>query len=113
MNKTKKFLLGAVIAALVFCGSCSTGYLYENVKIEQQERAYLLDFIHYCQKNEGLRQIDPSKDYSKSSTHDLKNLAKFYLNQDNFADVTDYWSMPTIESITNNSYARTCARINN
>lgn len=100
MNKTKKFVLGAAIAALVFCGSCSVGYLYENVKIEQEERAYLLDFIHYCQNNEGLRQIDPNKDYSKSSTHDLKNLAKFYMRQDNFADVSDYWDIKVIDNIT-------------
>ena len=113
MKKTKKLVLGAAIAALVFCGSCSAGYLYENVKMEREDRAYLLDFIKYCQKNEGLRQIDPSKDYTKSSTHDLKVLVKFYLDQDNFADVTDYWSVPTIESITNNTHARMCARVNN
>lgn len=111
MKTTKKLILGAAIAALVGIVSCSAGYVYECNKMEQKERAYLLDFIHYCQKNEGLKQIDPRKDYTKSSTHDLKNLAKFYLEQDNFADVTDYWSVPTIESITDNSYARMHARI--
>lgn len=97
------FALGTAIAALALCGSFSTGYVFESMRIDKQERAYLLDFIHYCQKNEGLRQIDPNKDYSKASTHDLKTLAKFYLDQDNFADVTDYWSVPAIEDITNNS----------
>lgn len=106
---TRKFALGAAIAALVFCGSCSAGYLYENVKIERQERAYLLDFIKYCQKNEGLRQIDPGKDYTKSSTHDLKKLAKFYLDQDNFLDVSDYWDVSVIDNIIyNNACVRTC-----
>lgn len=100
----KKRIVSAVVAIAILC-VCGfiVGFSYESYKVDKQERAYLLDFIHYCQGNEGLRQIDPSKDYTKSSTHDLKLLAKFYLNQDNFADVTDYWSVPTIESITTNN----------
>ena len=46
MNKTKKFMLGAAIAALVFCGSCSTGYLYENVKkSDKKEHIFWTSFI--------------------------------------------------------------------
>lgn len=99
----KKNIIKAIaalsIATFVFCGSFSVGYAYEVHKTEQTEREYLLDFIHYCQGNEGLVQIDPSKDYKKSSTHDLKELAKFYLEQDNYADVSDYWDVRVIEGI--------------
>lgn len=113
MKKTKKLTLGLAFATLVFCGCCSTGYIYESARIDKEQRTYLLDFIKYCQKNDGLRQINPNKDYSKSSTHDLKKLAEFYLMQDNFADVSDYWDVSVIESITNNTNARVHARINN
>ena len=99
MKKTRNILAIFAFAAFVVCGSCSVGYAYETHKTEQTERAYLLDFIHYCQGNEGLRQINPSKDYKKSSTHDLKKLAKFYLEQDNYADVSDYWDVRVIEGI--------------
>lgn len=99
MKKTKDILLTFAFAAFVVCGSCSASYAYETHKKEQTERAYLLDFIHYCQGNEGLRQIDPKKDYSKSSTHDLKNIARFYLGQDNYADVSDYWDVRVIDKI--------------
>lgn len=110
MKKNRKFLVAAAIAALSVVGSFGTGYLHQSYKIESVRREYLLDFIHYCQGNEGLRQIDKSKDYSKSSTHDLKELAKFYMEQANFADVSDYWDIKVIESITNDTYARTHAR---
>lgn len=99
MKKTRKVLAMFAFAAFVVCGSYSVGYAYETHKAEKTERAYLLDFIHYCQGNEGLRQIDPNKDYKKSSTHDLKKLAKFFLEQDNYADVSDYWDVRVIEGI--------------
>lgn len=97
-----KIILVLGFSASFFCGSCACGYAYTSYQHNKAEREYLLDFIQYCQKNEGLRQIDPTKDYKKSSTHDLKEVAKFYLEQDDFADVTDYWDIKVIDGIVYN-----------
>ncbi len=86
-------------SALLLCGTFTAGRAYTQYKAETQDKEYLLDFLHYCQGNEGLRQIDPNKDYTKSSLHDLKKLAKFYLEQDNYADVSDYWDVSVIDEI--------------
>lgn len=99
MKKIKRYVLVVVMATLALGTIAGTAKVYGDYKFEQMNRAYLLDFIHYCQGNEGLRQINPSKDYTKSSTHDLKHLAKFYLEQDNFADVSDYWDIKVIDEI--------------
>lgn len=99
MKKVTKFIGVTAFAVLFFSGVTATAFAYTAHQHESLERDYLLDFIHYCQSNEGLIQIDPSKDYKKSSTHDLKKLAKFYLEQDNYADVSDYWDVKVIDEI--------------
>lgn len=99
MKKTIKTMGVCLFAALLFGGSFTAGRAYADYKVEKQEKAYLLDFLHYCQRNDGLRQIDPNKDYSKSSLHDLKTLSRFYLEQDSFADVSDYWDIKVIDGI--------------
>lgn len=99
MKKIIKTMGVCLFAALILGGSFTAGRAYTQHKIEKQEKAYLLDFLHYCQRNEGLRQIDPNKDYSKSSLHDLKTLSRFYLEQDSFADVSDYWDIKVIDGI--------------
>lgn len=99
MKKTFKTVGVCLFAALIFAGSFTAGRAYTDCRVQQQEKEYLLDFIHYCQGNEGLRQIDPNKDYTKSSLHDLKTLSRFYLEQDSFADVSDYWDIRVIDGI--------------
>lgn len=99
MKTTFKAIAVAAFMALFFGGVTATAFAYNEHQCEKQERAYLLDFIHYCQGNEGLVQVDSTKDYTKSSTHDLKKLAKFYLEQDNYADVSDYWDITVIDGI--------------
>lgn len=99
MKTTFKAIAVAAFMALFFGGLTATAFTYNEHKYEENEREYLLDFIHYCQGNDGLRQINPNKDYTKSSTHDLKKLARFYLEQDNYADVSDYWDVTVINGI--------------
>lgn len=112
-KRNRDFWMALAIASLsVVGGGYALGYVDGSYKVESAKREYLLDFIHYCQSNEGLRQIDPKKDYKKSSTHDLKKLCKFYMEQDNFADVSDYWDIKIIEDITNDTIARAHARNN-
>lgn len=94
-----KVLAISSFVGLVFCGSLTAVGAYASFHREQENRAYLIDFIHYCKGCEGLRQIDPTKDYTKSTNHELKNLARFYMEQDNFADVSDYWDIKVIDKI--------------
>lgn len=103
----KKALLVTAFAALTI-GSVSTAYAVKNHKVEQTERAYLLDFIHYCKNNEGLQQMNDTIDIKKSSLVDLKIFAKFYLEQDEFPDVTDYWDVRVIDRIV---YPKTDGRV--
>lgn len=86
-------LVVVAIAALPFATS-----IYAR-KSEEWKRTELIKFIDYCKQNEGLRQIDPNKDYSRSSLHDLKTLTRFYLEQSCFDDVTDYDDIVEIDKI--------------
>lgn len=95
----KKALLVFAIAALTIGGGVTATYAVESYQTEKTERAYLLDFIHYCQGNEGLEQMNDTIDAKKSSMVDLKRYAMFFLEQDNYADVSDYWDVRVIEGI--------------
>ena len=59
----------------------------------------LMDFIEYCKTCENLRQVNPAKDYTKASLHELKSAARFYEEQDDFADCTDYAQQAEIDKI--------------
>lgn len=39
------------------------------------DKEVLLDFIEYCKTCENLRQVNPAKDYTKASLHELKSAA--------------------------------------
>lgn len=95
----KNNVLAVAIATLAIGIPYACARTYESNQIEQTKRTYLLDFVHYCQGCENLRQINPAKDYTKSTTHDLVNLASFYESQYNFADCTDYEQMEVIDDI--------------
>ena len=79
-------------------GSC--GYSIDDV-LAQIHLADINDCIYfeYCQKNKGLEQIDPKKDYKKSSLHDLRNMAAYYVEQSCFYDVTDFDEQYKIDEI--------------
>ena len=105
MNKKYSKTIGVLaFSALLLCGACTCGMMYDKYQVEKANRAYLLDFVHYCQKNEGLRQINPNKDYSKSSTHELKDIARFYIDQPDFGDVTSYDDILIIDDICGYKY---------
>ena len=63
------------------------------------DKEVLLDFIEYCKTCENLRQVNPAKDYTKSSLHELKSAARFYEEQEDFADCTDYPQQAEIDKI--------------
>lgn len=72
---------------------------------KSEEESLLVDFIEYCKTCENLRQVDPNKDYTQATLHELKNAARFYEEQENFADCTDYQQQAKIDNIIGRTYA--------
>ena len=69
------------------------------------DKEVLLNFIEYCKTCENLRQVNPAKDYNKASLHELKTVARFYEEQDDFADCTDYPQQAEVNKIIGRTYA--------
>ena len=69
------------------------------------DKEVLLDFIEYCKTCENLRQVNPAKDYTKASLHELKTVARFYEEQEDFADCTDYQHQAEVNKIIGRTYA--------
>lgn len=72
---------------------------------KSEEKSLLVNFIEYCKTCENLRQVDPNKDYTQATLHELKNAARFYEEQENFADCTDYQQQAKIDKIIGKTYA--------
>lgn len=92
MKKSIKIAL--VVAAIVALPLMAAG-----TKDECREKQSLVDFIEYCRTCENLRQVNPAKDYTKASLHELKSAARFYEDQEDFADCTDYQRQEEIDKI--------------
>lgn len=92
MKKSIKIAL--VVAAIVALPLMAAG-----TKDECREKQSLVDFIEYCRTCENLRQVNPAKDYTKASLHELKSAARFYEDQEDFADCTDYQQQEEIDKI--------------
>lgn len=91
----KHILVVAAIAALPLATIAS----YARTHARETERQELIDFIQYCKTCESLRQVDPEKDYTKASFHELKSAARFYEEQTDFADCTDYERQSEVDKI--------------
>lgn len=92
MKKSIKIAL--VVAAIVAIPLMAAG-----TKDDSKEKEALVDFIEYCRTCENLRQVNPAKDYTKASLHELKSAARFYEEQDDFTDCTDYPQQAEIDKI--------------
>lgn len=87
----KKIIVVATVAIAMLAVSCEVPYT-------SCKREVLMDFIHYCQKNDGLEQhtIRPGINSSDSL---LRKVARYYAEQDEFADVTDYPRMGDVDAL--------------
>ena len=92
MKKSIKLVL--VVATIVALPIMAAG-----MQDDSKDREALVDFIEYCKTCENLRQVNPAKDYTKSSLHELKSVARFYEDQEDFADCTDYQQQAEIDKI--------------
>lgn len=94
-KRIKIVLVVATIVALPLMGAQQS---------KSEEKSLLVDFIEYCKTCENLRQVDPNKDYTQATLHELKNAARFYEGQVNFADCTDYQQQAKIDEIIGRTY---------
>lgn len=92
----KSALVVAAIAVLPLMAAGMRGAI--------NDKEVLVDFIEYCKTCENLRQVDPNKDYTQETLHELKNAARFYEEQENFADCTDYQQQAKIDKIIGRTY---------
>ena len=69
------------------------------------DKEVLVDFIEYCKTCENLRQVNPSKDYTQATLHELKTVARFYEEQEDFSDCTDYQHQAEVNKIIGRTYA--------
>ena len=96
-----KYLVVATIVALPL----ATTIICARTRTHETERKELIDFIEYCKACENLRQVNPSKDFTKASLHELKSAARFYEGQEDFADCTDYQRQAQIDNIIGRTYS--------
>lgn len=89
-KRIKIALVVATIVALPLMGAQQS---------KSEEKSLLVDFFEYCKTCENLRQVDPNKDYTQATLHELNNAARFYEEQENFADCTDYQQQAKIDEI--------------
>ena len=92
MKKSIKLVL--VVAAIAALPIMAAG-----MQDDSNDKEVLFDFIEYCKTCENLRQVNPAKDYSKASLHELKSAARFYEEQEDFDDCTDYQYQSEIDNI--------------
>lgn len=97
MKKSIKLVL--VVAAIV-----ALPLMAADMQDTINDKEVLMDFIEYCKTCENLRQVNPAKDYTKASLHELKSAARFYEEQENFADCTDYQHQAEVNKIIGRTY---------
>ena len=85
--------------ALVVMAAAILPLAIEGAGTQEKERKELINFIEYCKTCENLRQVNQAKDYTKASLHELKSAARFYEEQEDFADCTDYPQQAEIDKI--------------
>ena len=96
----KRIKIAMVVATIVALPLMGTGMQQSK----SEEKSLLVDFIEYCKTCENLRQVYPNKDYTQATLHELKNAARFYEEQENFADCTDYQQQAKIDEIIGRTY---------
>ena len=90
--------------ALVVMAAAILPLAIEGAGTQETERKELINFIEYCKTCENLRQVNQAKDYTKASLHELKSAARLYVDQEDFADCTDYPQQEEVNKIIGRTY---------
>ena len=94
----------SIKSALVVAAIAVLPLMVAGMRGAINDKEVLLDFIEYCKTCENLRQVNPAKDYTKASLHELKTVARFYEEQEDFADCTDYQQQAEVNKIIGRTY---------
>ena len=94
----------SIKSALVVAAIAVLPLMVAGVRGAINDKEVLLDFIEYCKTCENLRQVNPAKDYNKASLHELKTVARFYEEQEDFSDCTDYQHQAEVNKIIGRTY---------
>ena len=94
----------SIKSALVVAAIAVLPLMVAGMRGAINDKEVLLDFIEYCKTCENLRQVNPGKDYTKASLHELKTVARFYEEQEDFADCTDYPQQAEVNKIIGRTY---------
>ena len=94
----------SIKSALVVAAIAVLPLMVAGMRGAINDKEVLLDFIEYCKTCENLRQVNPAKDYTKASLHELKTVARFYEEQEDFADCTDYQHQAEVNKIIGRTY---------
>ena len=94
----------SIKSALVVAAIAVLPLMVAGMRGAINDKEVLLDFIEYCKTCENLRQVHPDKDYTKASLHELKTVARFYEEQEDFADCTDYPQQAEVNKIIGRTY---------
>ena len=94
----------SIKSALVVAAIAVLPLMVAGMRGAINDKEVLLDFIEYCKTCENLRQVNPGKDYTKASLHELKTVARFYEEQEDFADCTDYQHQAEVNKIIGRTY---------
>lgn len=85
-------------AIFILCAAALLASCVGERHLTKDERATLYDFVEYCSRNEGLHH-DTCFLSRQSGDVALETAARYYVEQENFYDVTDYWEMSGVWSI--------------
>lgn len=94
----KKFIICACMVIAAFASCTQEDEISLSLGYTNSQRELLFDFIQYCQGCIGLEQncIKPKK---SDCDLILKKVARYYGDQSNFADVTDYWEIAEVDRL--------------
>ena len=94
----------SIKSALVVAAIAVLPLMVAGMRGAINDKEVLLNFIEYCKTCENLRQVNPDKDYTKASLHELKTVARFYEEQEDFSDCTDYQHQAEVNKIIGRTY---------
>lgn len=95
----KKAILTAAIVVATLASCEKEANVSNSLGYSEGEKSELRVFIEYCRGNEGLQQPAYYENIWECSDAELRRMARYYGDQDVFADVTDYPHQCQVDAI--------------
>ena len=95
----KKAILTAAIVVATLASCEKEANVSNSLGCSEGEKSELRVFIEYCRGNEGLQQPAYYENIWECSDAELWRMARYYGEQDGFADVTDYPHQCQVDAI--------------